>query len=355
MFGSRASHARGSLSHRDASRPAEPASGPSAGHVWVARAAMLGFLSHFSHGDGDLSAECPPMFTLASIPSPESSTIEHRAAVDPLLRPHAPRRDRGRGRDHGVSVDAARRRLGPHLPRRRLGGRLRDHRRAALPRRHELGRAARRVVGAVRDLEGRPRGLGRHRARRDRRRDRREALRCQRREARGLRRAGAARRPGRSAGSGTGGTRSSSGGPTDLPWGLEISPENRPLEYVENDTFHPTFLYEALWCFAAAGVLLLIERRFRIRPGGLFALYVLVYSIGRLWIELLRVDPSHELAGVRLNAWVAGLAIVLSAAFFVWWQRGWRRDPGHGRRRRSRRWPSPRRASLEGPFVPPAV
>jgi phosphatidylglycerol---prolipoprotein diacylglyceryl transferase len=115
------------------------------------------------------------------------------------------------------------------------------------------------------------------------------------------------------------------GKPTDLPWGLEISPENRPLDYIDRELFHPTFLYEALWCFAAAGLLLILERRFKIRPGGLFALYVLIYSIGRLWIELLRVDPSHELGGIRLNVYVAALAIVLSAAFFVWWQRGWHR------------------------------
>jgi prolipoprotein diacylglyceryl transferase len=121
------------------------------------------------------------------------------------------------------------------------------------------------------------------------------------------------------------------GGPTDLPWGLEIDPENRPIDDVGSETFHPAFLYEALWCFAAAGVLLLVERYFkgRIRPGGLFALYVLIYSVGRLWIENLRIDPSHEFGGVRLNVWVAGLAILLSAAFFVWWQRSWKR-PGAG-------------------------
>jgi prolipoprotein diacylglyceryl transferase len=121
------------------------------------------------------------------------------------------------------------------------------------------------------------------------------------------------------------------GGPTDLPWGLEIDPENRPIDDVDQETFHPAFLYEALWCFAAAGVLLLVERVFkgRIRPGGLFALYVFIYSVGRLWIENLRIDPSHELGGVRLNVWVAGLAILLSAAFFVWWQRSWKR-PGAG-------------------------
>jgi prolipoprotein diacylglyceryl transferase len=116
------------------------------------------------------------------------------------------------------------------------------------------------------------------------------------------------------------------GKPTDLPWGLEIDPENRPIDYIESETFHPAFLYEALWNFAAAGLLLLIERRFRIRPGGLFVLYVLLYSVGRLWVEMLRIDPSHEWAGVRLNVWVAGLAIVVSAGFFVWWQRSWKRD-----------------------------
>jgi prolipoprotein diacylglyceryl transferase len=116
------------------------------------------------------------------------------------------------------------------------------------------------------------------------------------------------------------------GKPTDLPWGLEIAPDNRqPIEYFDFETFHPTFLYEALWCLAAAGVLILVERRFRIRPGGLFALYVLLYSIGRLWIETIRIDPSHEIAGVRLNVYVAAVAIVLSGAFFVWWQKTWNR------------------------------
>jgi prolipoprotein diacylglyceryl transferase len=118
------------------------------------------------------------------------------------------------------------------------------------------------------------------------------------------------------------------GGPTDLPWGLEIGVDNRPIEYVDQATFHPTFLYEALWCLGAAGVLLAVERLFRIRPGGLFALYVLLYGIGRFWIETMRIDPSHEIAGVRLNVWVAGVAIILSAAFFAWWQKTWKRGTG---------------------------
>lgn len=126
------------------------------------------------------------------------------------------------------------------------------------------------------------------------------------------------------------------GKPTDLPWGLEIScsnltaavPADLQTTCLDFETFHPTFLYEALWCFAAAGVLLLVERVVRLRPGNLFALYVLLYSVGRLWIETLRVDPSHEIGGVRLNVYVAGLAILASAAFFVWWQWSWNRGQG---------------------------
>jgi prolipoprotein diacylglyceryl transferase len=115
------------------------------------------------------------------------------------------------------------------------------------------------------------------------------------------------------------------GSPTDLPWGLEISPDNRDIDHIESDTFHPTFLYEALWCFAAAGVLLLVERFARLRPGNLFALYVLIYSIGRLWIETLRIDPSHEIAGVRLNVFVAAIFGIAALVVFVWRERSWRR------------------------------
>jgi prolipoprotein diacylglyceryl transferase len=125
------------------------------------------------------------------------------------------------------------------------------------------------------------------------------------------------------------------GKPTDLPWGLEIDPINRPPQYFDSDTFHPTFLYEFLWDLAAAGVLLLVERRFTIRPPGLFALYVALYTFGRFFEELLRVDPAHEIAGLRLNAWVSIVLFVLSVAFFVWWQviRPRRRGTGEARKK----------------------
>ena len=119
------------------------------------------------------------------------------------------------------------------------------------------------------------------------------------------------------------------GRPTDRPWGLEIDPENRPAQYGDRETFHPTFLYESLWSLIGVGVLLLVDRRFRIRPPSLFALYVAWYTAGRFFVEQLRVDPAHELGPWRLNAWVSLVLFVASIAFFVWWQ--WL-----GPRRRSR-------------------
>jgi prolipoprotein diacylglyceryl transferase len=110
------------------------------------------------------------------------------------------------------------------------------------------------------------------------------------------------------------------GEPTDRPWGLEIDPERRPVEYFDSETFHPTFLYEFLWNLAMVGVLLLVDRFFRIRPPALFSLYVALYCFGRFWEELLRIDPSHEFGPLRLNAWVSIVLFVLSTGFFVWWQ-----------------------------------
>jgi prolipoprotein diacylglyceryl transferase len=118
------------------------------------------------------------------------------------------------------------------------------------------------------------------------------------------------------------------GRPTDLPWGLEIDPVNRPIEYLDSATFHPTFLYEALWNVAAAAVLVLvIERRFRPRPPGLFAAYIALYCAGRLWVELLRVDEAHEVLGLRLNAWVSLLGLVAGVVWFVLSQRRGRKRP----------------------------
>jgi prolipoprotein diacylglyceryl transferase len=110
------------------------------------------------------------------------------------------------------------------------------------------------------------------------------------------------------------------GKPTDLPWALEIDPEHRPVGYFDDATFHPTFLYELVYNLVGVAVLLLLDRRFRFRPPALFALYVSIYTFGRFFIEMLRIDPSHEWGPWRLNGWVALALFVCSTAFFVWWQ-----------------------------------
>jgi prolipoprotein diacylglyceryl transferase len=121
------------------------------------------------------------------------------------------------------------------------------------------------------------------------------------------------------------------GKPTDQAWGLKIDPEHRPVGYLDQPTFHPTFLYELVYDLAMAGVLILVGRRFRIRPPALFALYVALYTFGRFFEELLRIDPSHHFAGLRLNAWVSIVLFALSSAFFVWWQ-FFRREGGEPQR-----------------------
>ena len=131
------------------------------------------------------------------------------------------------------------------------------------------------------------------------------------------------------------------GEPTDRPWGLEIAVQNRPQEFIGEPTFHPLFLYECMWNLLGVVVLLLVDRRFRIRPPGLFALYVAWYTSFRMYEETLRVDPAHEYFGLRLNFYVAAALFVLSVVAFVWAQRR-----GEGPEREGRARPVP-----EGPAM----
>jgi prolipoprotein diacylglyceryl transferase len=107
------------------------------------------------------------------------------------------------------------------------------------------------------------------------------------------------------------------GRPTDLPWALRIDVDRRPDGLVDVAHYHPTFLYEGLWSLALAGVLVLIGRRWRPRPGQLFACYVAGYAMGRLWVETLRIDPATDVLGLRVNLWVAGAVLVAAIAFIV--------------------------------------
>ena len=105
------------------------------------------------------------------------------------------------------------------------------------------------------------------------------------------------------------------GRPTSLPWALRIDDDHLPAGYASGTTFHPTFLYEMLWNLALCGLLLLIDRRVKLRPGRLLAVYIAGYSIGRFWIEGLRIDPANSGGGWRLNQWTAVVAFVASAGY----------------------------------------
>ncbi len=114
------------------------------------------------------------------------------------------------------------------------------------------------------------------------------------------------------------------GRPTDLPWALEIYPtpegHMRAGMEVGVTTYHPTFLYESLWCVALAVLLAYLGRRFEnsLQGGRLFALYVMGYCVGRFWIEYLRVDPANDFFGLRLNNWTSVAVFVGALAYFVW-------------------------------------
>jgi prolipoprotein diacylglyceryl transferase len=117
------------------------------------------------------------------------------------------------------------------------------------------------------------------------------------------------------------------GGPTKLPWGLEISRAHRLAElapkYWNDTTFQPTFLYEMIWDLSLAGFLVWIVQTRRVRPPGAFALYVAGYSGFRIFEETLRIDYSNYILGLRLNFFVATILCVVGLAWFVAIQKGW--------------------------------
>ncbi|MBB5077193.1 prolipoprotein diacylglyceryl transferase [Nonomuraea endophytica] len=109
------------------------------------------------------------------------------------------------------------------------------------------------------------------------------------------------------------------GGPTDLPWGLEIDINK---DGTVDGLYHPTFLYESIWNLILAFVLIWAGKRFTLRHGRLFALYVAGYTLGRFWIEGLRIDPvggvDHAVTflSLRINQWTALVLFVAALAFF---------------------------------------
>ncbi len=110
------------------------------------------------------------------------------------------------------------------------------------------------------------------------------------------------------------------GRPSSLPWAIEIAPENRPIGYKDAESFHPTFLYESIWDVLVFITLLFVARRFanRLKNGDIFLLYVCLYSVGRFFVETLRIDQAFLIGDFRGNLFVASiLALTFALILFL--------------------------------------
>ena len=143
------------------------------------------------------------------------------------------------------------------------------------------------------------------------------------------------------------------GAPTDLPWGLRIYEWDQAAGHAVLDAdgnpvvlgvFHPTFLYEAIFCVLLAGLLVWLDRRYDFRRGQIFALYIAGYPVGRGVIEFMRTDDANHILGLRVNSWVSILVFLLGVGLFFWYGRRPRRTRT-GARDQPRRRP-PNRPSL---------
>ena len=126
------------------------------------------------------------------------------------------------------------------------------------------------------------------------------------------------------------------GGPTDLPWGLTIHAWNQSAGRARLDeagdpivlgTFHPTFLYEALWCIAAGVLILALDRVKNLAAGQVAALYLMLYTLGRFFIEMMRTDAANTFLGQRINVWVSLVVFLLGA--FLYWRARRKGAPSH--------------------------
>ncbi|GAA4230741.1 prolipoprotein diacylglyceryl transferase [Actinomadura meridiana] len=124
------------------------------------------------------------------------------------------------------------------------------------------------------------------------------------------------------------------GRPLDAFWAVDIDESHRPVldggpaldpKYADIAHYHPTFLYESLWCVGVAILILWADRRYKLTHGRAFALYVAAYTVGRAWIEALRIDDAHEILGLRLNDWTSFLLFVAAVAYM--YQARGRTDP----------------------------
>jgi phosphatidylglycerol:prolipoprotein diacylglycerol transferase len=121
------------------------------------------------------------------------------------------------------------------------------------------------------------------------------------------------------------------GAPTNLPWAIRIDPQNRLLAYQNQATYHPLFLYESIWDLANMALLLWLGRRHadKLKNGDLFLIYLLFYSVGRFFLEFLRLDAS-QLGGLNANQTLMAVVALASGGFLLWRHRRTNRTSPQG-------------------------
>lgn len=108
------------------------------------------------------------------------------------------------------------------------------------------------------------------------------------------------------------------GAPTSVPWGLTIDAAHRPFGYADVATYHPTFLYELLWNIGVGCFLIVVGNKNRWSHGQVFMAYLCAYTVGRWWIEMMRIDPAELILGIRLNVWTSGVVFAIGAISFYY-------------------------------------
>jgi prolipoprotein diacylglyceryl transferase len=129
------------------------------------------------------------------------------------------------------------------------------------------------------------------------------------------------------------------GGPTTLPWGLQVHEWDPVTGSAVRDAsghavllpglYHPTFLYESLWCVLVAGALVWADRKWTLDHGRTLGLYVMLYTVGRAYFEHLRIDPANHFLGLRLNEWTSLVAFLGGLAIYLGGRRAARRTSQH--------------------------
>jgi prolipoprotein diacylglyceryl transferase len=111
------------------------------------------------------------------------------------------------------------------------------------------------------------------------------------------------------------------GGQTTLPWGLvihQMDPATGHAVVTLPGTYHPTFLYELLWNVGVGLLVIWLDKRFQLGHGRAFAIYMMGYTVGRFWIEALRIDDAQHFLGLRLNDWTSIVVFLAGLAYFLW-------------------------------------